>query len=148
MLNDLVEIEFSKRKIMVREILNGDVACPGDYREGEYLFGIARRVAKNCNKVEKSFEFNEGEVLVTQMTDPSMENEMARSSAIVTEIGGEMCHAAIVSNNLNRFCIVGTNEAMRKIEDGDRLYLTYRLVNDQSGEYYQGVVLKEDGLSS
>ena len=72
-----------------------------------------------------------------------MECEMARASAYITELGGLTCHAARIANELNRLCIIGTGNAMQRIQDGDRLYLTYRLVSDHEGEDYRGVVYRE-----
>lgn len=61
----------------------------------------------------------EGMVLVTTMTTPDFVPAMSRASAIVTDIGGITCHAAIVSRELNKPCVIGTKSATRMIRDGD-----------------------------
>ena len=60
-------------------------------------------------------DFKEGEVLVTDMTDPDWEPIMKIASAIVTNKGGRTCHAAIVSRELGVPCIVGTENGTEKI---------------------------------
>ncbi|OGM91175.1 phosphoenolpyruvate synthase [Candidatus Wolfebacteria bacterium RIFCSPHIGHO2_01_FULL_48_22] len=64
-------------------------------------------------------QFQKGEVLVTDMTDPDWEPIMKIASAIVTDKGGRTSHAAIVSRELGIPCIVGSEQATRKIKTGD-----------------------------
>ena len=63
--------------------------------------------------------FEEGEVLVTRMTDPDWEPIMKIASAIVTDEGGRTSHAAIVSRELGIPAIVGTGNATEKISKGE-----------------------------
>ena len=56
-------------------------------------------------------EFKEGEVLVTEMTDPDWEPLMKKAAAIVTEKGGRTCHAAIVAREIGVPAIVGSHSA-------------------------------------
>ena len=51
--------------------------------------------------------FDEGNILLAVMTDPHMVPLMMKSSGIATQIGGRTCHAAIVSRELNKPCVVG-----------------------------------------
>ena len=53
----------------------------------------------------------EGDVIVTPMTTPDMVLVMGKASAIVTEVGGICCHAAMVSRELEIPCVVGTGNA-------------------------------------
>lgn len=57
----------------------------------------------------------EGDNLVTEMTRPEFVSIMHRAGAILTDEGGLTCHAAIVSRELRKPCIVGT----RVLKDGD-----------------------------
>jgi phosphohistidine swiveling domain-containing protein len=68
-------------------------------------------------------EFNEGEILITGMTRPEFLPLMKRAAGIVTDVGGMLCHAALVSRELKKPCIVGTNRATRFFKDGDLLEL-------------------------
>ena len=62
--------------------------------------------------------FKKGQILVTRMTDPRMINAMLKAKAIVTEIGGRTCHAAVVSRELGLPCLVGYEPASR-LYNGD-----------------------------
>ena len=53
------------------------------------------------------------------MTNPQMVPYLKNAVAIVTDEGGLMCHAAIISRELGKPCIVGTGNASRVFEDGD-----------------------------
>ena len=61
-------------------------------------------------------KFKPGEILVTDMTDPDWEPIMKIASGIITDKGGRTSHAAIVSRELGIPCIVGTENATRKIK--------------------------------
>jgi phosphohistidine swiveling domain-containing protein len=146
MIDDVVEFTFEGRRVRAREILNGVVACSGQLEEGEYLAGYAQKVEKNSDKIESPERIEQDSVLVTQMTDPSMMEEIRKSKAIVTEIGGLMSHAAIVSRELELLCIIGTKDAMKKINNGDRVYLKYETVMQGSFEDYRGFVFLEESV--
>jgi pyruvate,water dikinase len=60
-----------------------------------------------------------GDVLVTTMTTPDFIILMQKSGAIVTDIGGLLCHAAIVSRELGKPCVIGTKFATQMLHDGD-----------------------------
>lgn len=66
-------------------------------------------------------QFKEGDVLITEMTDPDWVPVMKIASAIVTNKGGRTCHAAIVSRELGIPCIVGTNNATEVIKQGSKI---------------------------
>lgn len=60
-----------------------------------------------------------GDILVSTMTQPDFVPAMRRAAAIVTDEGGTLCHAAIVSRELNKPCIVATKIATKILKDGD-----------------------------
>ncbi len=60
----------------------------------------------------------EGEILITRMTDPDWVPLMKKAAGIITESGGRTCHAAIVSRELGIPALVGAAGAMKKIGDG------------------------------
>jgi pyruvate,water dikinase len=94
---------------MTQGILNGQTACQG------YAKGIARIILN-----EKDFAtLKEGEILVTGMTRPEFLPLMKLAAGIVTNEGGVTCHAAIVSRELNKPCIIGTKNATEMIKNGD-----------------------------
>ena len=61
--------------------------------------------------IDSMHEFQPGEVLVADMTDPDWEPIMKRASAIVTNRGGRTCHAAIIARELGIPAVVGTGAA-------------------------------------
>lgn len=79
--------------------------------------GIAR-ILSSSKEIEK---VKEGDILVTAMTTPDFVTAMRRSAAIVTDEGGILCHAAIVSREFGIPCIVGTQIATQVLKDGDRV---------------------------
>jgi pyruvate,water dikinase len=83
-------------------------------------------------------KFKQGEVLVTDMTDPDWEPIMKIASAIVTDKGGRTCHAAIVSRELGIPCVVGTNNASQKLKTGQEL--TVSCAEGEKGFVYEGVL--------
>ncbi|WP_455367865.1 phosphoenolpyruvate synthase [[Eubacterium] cellulosolvens] len=70
--------------------------------------GIAAGKAHVIMSVQDINQFQEGEILVTEMTAPDWVPAMKKAKAIVTNSGGMTCHAAIVSRELGIPCIVGT----------------------------------------
>ena len=62
-----------------------------------------------------------GEVLVTEMTDPDWTSAMPLASAIITNKGGRVCHAAIISRELGIPCIVGTETATKVLKTGQEV---------------------------
>ncbi|HTX87146.1 MAG TPA: phosphoenolpyruvate synthase [Candidatus Nanoarchaeia archaeon] len=82
--------------------------------------------------------FKPGQVLVTDMTDPDWEPIMKIASAIVTDKGGRTCHAAIVSRELGIPCVVGTNNATRKLSSG--MKITVNCAEGEHGYVYKGIL--------
>ncbi|QDE71621.1 pyruvate, water dikinase [Myxococcus xanthus] len=74
-----------------------------------------------------------GEVLVAEMTSPDWVPTMRRAAAIVTDRGGMTCHAAIVSRELRKPCVVGTRTATRTLRDGEAV-----TVDGSTGEVREG----------
>ena len=68
-----------------------------------------------------SSEFEEGDILVTRITNPSMIMIMTKAVAIVTDIGGLTSHPAIVSRELGIPCVVGTKEATKVLKNGMKI---------------------------
>jgi pyruvate,water dikinase len=82
-------------------------------------------------------EFQNGEVLVTEMTTPDWVPTMKKAKAIVTDTGGMTCHAAIVSRELGIPCITGTKIGTHTIHTGEQV-----TVDAKMGFVYEGIVLE------
>ena len=83
-------------------------------------------------------KFKDGEVLVTEMTDPDWEPIMKKAAAIVTNSGGRTCHAAIISRELGIPCVVGTGVGTEKIKTGQKV--TVSCAEGEQGVVYQGLL--------
>jgi pyruvate,water dikinase len=83
-------------------------------------------------------EFREGEVLVTDKTDPDWEPIMKKAAAIVTNRGGRTCHAAIVSRELGVPAIVGTENGTARMRDGQPV--TVSCAEGDTGFVYDGAL--------
>ena len=66
-------------------------------------------------------DFKQGDILVTQITNPSMIMIMTKAAAIITDIGGLTSHPAIVSRELGIPCVVGTEKATKILKDGMKI---------------------------
>jgi len=82
--------------------------------------------------------FVEGDVLVTQMTDPDWEPIMKRAGAIVTDRGGRTCHAAIISRELGVPCVVGTGKGTTVLNDVESI--TVSCAEGETGRVYEGLL--------
>ncbi len=80
----------------------------------------------------------EGDVLVTDMTDPDWEPIMKHASAIVTNRGGRTCHAAIIARELGIPAVVGCGNATEILKDGEKL--TVSCAEGDVGVIYQGLL--------
>lgn len=81
--------------------------------------GKAKGVVRLLERAQQADEMQEGEILVTSMTSPEFIVAMRKSSAIITDEGGLTSHAAIVSRELKKPCIVGTRIATKVLKNGD-----------------------------
>ncbi len=105
----------------MRKIVSGLGVSAGEAR------GIVRIVSGSTD----SARFQEGDVLVTQMTDPAMVVMMAKAGAIVCDIGGMTSHPSIVSRELGIPCIVNCKNATVLLKEGMNV-----LVDGKSGAVY------------
>jgi len=81
--------------------------------------GKARGIVNVVLNPEATKKFEKGEILVTSMTSPKFTIFYKKTSAIVTDGGGTLCHAAIVAREMKVPCIVGTRIATQVLKDGD-----------------------------
>lgn len=109
--------------------------------------GASRGIASGPVKVIYSLgelnKIQEGDILVTKMTNPDMVVTMQKSKAIITDEGGMTAHAAIVSREIGIPCIVGTKEATKIFHDGQIV-----TVDGANGIIYSGEIKLEDSEES
>ncbi len=85
--------------------------------------------------------FQEGEILVTDITDPDWEPIMKKASAIVTNRGGRTAHAAIVARELGIPAVVGTGKATEVLQNG--MEVTVSCAEGETGYVYEGFLKYE-----
>jgi pyruvate, water dikinase len=102
---------------------------------GEKIAHGPVRVVKSAHNLN---EVQQGDILVTDKTDPDWEPSMKKAAAIVTNRGGRTCHAAIVSRELGLPAIVGTENATEVLKDGQAV--TVSCAEGEIGFVYQGVL--------
>ncbi|PSN18446.1 phosphoenolpyruvate synthase [filamentous cyanobacterium CCP5] len=85
---------------------------------------IGQGLARVIHSVQNIAEFQPGEVLVTQRTDPDWEPIMKQASAIVTDQGGRTCHAAIIAREMGIPAIVGCGNATQAIASNSPITVT------------------------
>ncbi|MEZ4673357.1 MAG: phosphoenolpyruvate synthase [Caldilineaceae bacterium] len=81
-------------------------------------------------------DFQPGEILVTDITDPDWEPIMKTAAAVITNRGGRTSHAAIVARELGIPAIVGTNSATTILESGQTV--TVCCADGEIGKIYAG----------
>ncbi|MFO7303704.1 MAG: phosphoenolpyruvate synthase [Acidobacteriota bacterium] len=102
---------------------------------GEKIGQGRARVIRSTAELD---HLQDGEVLVTEMTDPDWEPVMKRAAAVVTDRGGRTCHAAIVSRELGIPAIVGTGTGTSAIATGDEI--TVSCAEGEEGFVYRGLL--------
>jgi pyruvate,water dikinase len=100
---------------------------------GEKIGQGPARVIRSAADLE---QLQQGEVLVTEMTDPDWEPVMKRAAAVVTDRGGRTCHAAIVSRELGIPAIVGTETGTSAVMTGEDV--TVSCAEGDEGFVYRG----------
>ncbi len=127
-------VQSRSGRTIQRFILNESsrVICTGRSIGHKIGVGTAKviRSAKEMNRVQ------DGDVLVSDMTDPDWEPVMKRAAAIVTNRGGRTCHAAIIARELGIPAVVGSGDATNTIKDGDAV--TVSCAEGDEGYVYEG----------
>jgi len=95
--------------------------------------GVASGVVKIIHSMDDLDKIKKGDVLVTTMTNPDMVLTMQKAAAIVTSEGGVTAHAAIVSREMGIPAVVGTQDAMEKLKDGEEV-----TVDGSNGKVFAG----------
>ena len=104
------KLEFVKTEHMARkDLVTGNVAHQGK--------AVGR--VKIINKEKDMSKFNKGDILISINTNPSLMPIIDKAAAIVTDEGGVLCHAAIISRELNKPCVIGTEVATEIFKDND-----------------------------
>ena len=101
------------------EIKNGNTLIKGLGANNGKIIGTAR-VIENFDEIDR---LQKNDILVTKFTDTGWTPKFAILSGIVTEYGGILCHAAIVSREYGIPAIVSCHDVMEKIKDGQKIMI-------------------------
>jgi pyruvate, water dikinase len=93
--------------------------------------GVATGSTRVVHSVNELHTLLEGEVLVVRESNPVWTVGMLRAAAIVAELGGPICHAAIVAREIGIPCVVAVEDAMRVLGTGTTI-----TVNGSEGVIY------------
>lgn len=99
---------------------------------------IGKGAARLINDLSEMSKVQQGDVLVTDMTDPDWEPIMKRASAIVTNRGGRTCHAAIIARELGIPAVVGCGNATDLIKPDQEV--TVSCSEGDTGNIYAGLL--------
>merc|ERR1719161_1746783 len=88
--------------------------------------------------IDEMADFEEGQILVADMTDPDWEPIMKKAGAIITNRGGRTCHAAIIARELGIPAVVGCGDATDKLKPGDEV--TVNCSEGDTGMIYEGLL--------
>lgn len=121
--------------VMERYVINtadAKVLCEGR-SIGQRIGAGKVRIVDNLNEMDK---VQDGDILVSDMTDPDWEPVMKRAAAIITNRGGRTCHAAIIARELGVPAIVGCGNATEILSDGQDV--TVSCAEGDTGFIYEG----------
>ncbi len=104
--------DASEKNYQTSEIISGIVAC----RSSKLVRGKVKVIHSS-----RESDFKQGDILVAPMTSPDFIHLMRKAKAIITDIGGLMSHASVVSRELDVPCIVGTKVATKRLKTGDNV---------------------------
>ena len=130
-------VQSSKKRDVLEEfsmVEKGEILTSGASVGNKIGAGVVR-VIENINDFKV---FNQGDVLVTDMTDPDWEPVMKKASGIITNRGGRTCHAAIISREMGVPCIVGTQNSTSVLKDKDEV--TLNCAEGEKGYVYKNIL--------
>ena len=129
-------VKSRKREVEKRFALKGSsrVLASGRAIGHKIGSGMVRFVAD----ASQMARVKQGDVLVTDMTDPNWEPVMKLAAAIVTNRGGRTCHAAIIARELGIPAVVGCGDATSRLKDGQAV--TVSCADGDTGNVFEGLL--------
>jgi len=109
--DSLIDETITQKEGEKQGVIDGQSASDGTH------IGVVQVLhsAKEVDKISK------GDILVTAMTSPDYVTGMKKAGAIITDEGGVTSHAAIVSRELEIPCVIGTQNATKILDNGDKV---------------------------
>ena len=133
-----LRILIKKDKIFIKDLNNKEInaiekteECAGEQISGNIVYpgkvkGVARLVPLLSNKSSyKKYlsSLKKGDIIIAPMTSPDLTIGFSKVSGVITDEGGLMSHAALISREQKIPCIVGTKKATKFFKNGDNILL-------------------------
>jgi len=129
-------VKSRKREVEERHALKGSSRVLVSGRAIGHKIGSGTvRLVPDASQMSR---VKEGDILVTDMTDPNWEPVMKIAAAIVTNRGGRTCHAAIIARELGIPAVVGSGDATSRLKDGQQV--TVSCADGDTGNVYEGLI--------
>src|SRR5712692_8294976 len=129
-------VKSRKREVEERFALKGSSRVLASGRAiGHKIGSGAVRLVPDASQMAR---VKQGDVLVTDMTDPNWEPVMKLAAAIVTNRGGRTCHAAIIARELGIPAVVGCGDATSRLRDGQAV--TVSCADGDTGNVFEGLL--------
>ncbi|MCS5491707.1 phosphoenolpyruvate synthase [Algoriphagus limi] len=122
--------QFKLKEYALQE--KGDLITSG-YAVGN---GITSGKVKILHSAEEADLLKEGDILLTEITNPDWDPIMKKAAAIITSKGGRTSHAAIVAREMGALAIVGAEDALEVLKNGDEI--TIDNASGKIGKVYSG----------
>ncbi len=120
--NQRHEITDEKDINKIIELMNLPKEEKSDSVKGNIAYpGKITGTAKVLHSVKDIKTVKTGDILIISMTDPNYIPAMEKAAAFVTDMGGILCHAAIISREMQKPCIIGTKIATKVFKTGDKV---------------------------
>ena len=118
-------LKFANSEVAEHALMGGasrhEPTTPGVLRGTIASEGLARGKAKAVQTADDCTRLMEGDVMVSVMTYPSFVGAMEKASAIITEDGGLLSHAAVVARELGKPCLIEVADVTRLLRDGEMI---------------------------
>src|SRR5256714_5090451 len=129
-------VKSRKREVEERYALKGRSRVLASGRAIGHKIGSGNvRVVRDASRMDA---VKQGDILVTDMTDPNWEPVMKIAAAIVTNRGGRTCHAAIIARELGIPAVVGCGDATERLKDGQPV--TVPCAEGDTGNGFEGLL--------
>jgi phosphoenolpyruvate synthase/pyruvate phosphate dikinase len=131
LIRDRREAFAAYRTLTAPRVLTSDgEAVTGAYRRGDLPPGALAGLPVSAGTVEgrarvipdvAGADLEPGDILVTAYTDPSWTPAFVTITGLVTEVGGQMTHGAVIAREYGLPAVVGVENATTLIKDGQRI---------------------------
>ena len=109
---------FRLKKARLPRVFNEEKTLTGVAVYPGCVEGVARII---FHPEDQERVFNEGDILITINSNPCFMPLIVKASALVSEEGGAACHAAIISRELKKPCLMGVEDVTERVKDGQRI---------------------------